>query len=107
MQVDMRGINYQLDDTLKDHIQRRADFALGRFAARIQRLTVRLTDVNGPRGGIDKRCRIAIDLVPSGTVMIEDRGDNPFTLVADLAKRAQRAVRRNLNRRRPRRVARV
>ena len=55
MQLRIRGVNYGLDDGLKDHIERRLRFALGRFAARIHRLTVRLTDVNGPRGGLDKR----------------------------------------------------
>jgi hypothetical protein len=51
MQLEMRGVNYDLDDALKHHIKRRLGFALRRFAARILRLTVRLTDVNGPRGG--------------------------------------------------------
>ena len=51
MQLEMRGVNYDLDDELKDHIERRLRSALGRFAARIDRLTVRLSDVNGPAGG--------------------------------------------------------
>jgi hypothetical protein len=104
MQLDMRGINFQLDETLKNHIERRLHFAMERFAARIQKVTVRMTDINGPRGGIDKHCRIAIDLVPRGTVMLEDRGENPFILVTDMAKRAGRSVRRELERRRRRRL---
>src|SRR3982751_2969006 len=102
MQLEMRGVNYELDDVLKGHIERRLRFALGRFAARIRRLTVRLTDVNGPRGGLDKRCRIAVALVPRGTVTVEGAGDDPFALVAGAAKRAGRAVRRELERRRDR-----
>jgi hypothetical protein len=106
MQLDMHGINYNLDDGLKDHIARRLHFALGRFASRIQKMTIRMTDVNGPRGGIDKHCRIAVALVPTGVVMIEDRGDDPFALVTAAAKRAGQAVRRELQRRRRRRVSR-
>jgi putative sigma-54 modulation protein len=102
MQLEMRGVNYNLDEGLKAHIERRLRFALGRFATRIHRSTVRLTDVNGPRGGVDKRCRIAVLLVPRGVVMVEGSGDNPFALVADAAKRAGRAVRRELERRRVR-----
>jgi hypothetical protein len=105
--MDIRGINYQLDDELKNHIERRLSFAVGRFAARVQKLTVRMTDINGPRGGIDKHCRIAIDLFPRGTVMLEDRGENPFVLVTDMAKRAGRTVRRELERRRRRRLVSV
>ena len=88
-------------------IERRLRFALGRFASRIRRLRVRLTDVNGPRGGLDKRCRIAVDLIPRGMVMVEGAGDDPFALVAGAAKRASRAVRRALERRRRGRNPRV
>ena len=102
MQLEMRGVNYELNDELRDHIERRLRFALRRFATRIDRLTVRLSDVNGPRGGIDKRCRIAVALIPRGVVMLERSGDDPFALVADAAKRARRSVRRVLERRRGR-----
>jgi putative sigma-54 modulation protein len=100
MQLEMRGVNYNLNDVLRDYIERRLRFALGRFAARIHRLRVRLTDVNGPRGGLDKRCRIAVALVPRGVVIVEGSGDDPFALIADAAKRAGRVVRRGLERRR-------
>lgn len=102
MNLEIRGLNYNLDDVLKGYIERRLRFALRRFAARVRRLTVRLTDVNGPRGGLDKRCRIAVALVPRGVVMVEGSGVNPFALIADAAKRAGRAVRRELDRRRSR-----
>jgi putative sigma-54 modulation protein len=102
MRLEMRGVNYDLDDVLKGHIERRLRFALGRFAARIHRSTVRLTDVNGPRGGLDKRCRIAVALVPRGVVMVEGSGDDPFALITDAAERVGRAVRRELARRRGR-----
>jgi len=105
MQLRIYGVNYTLDDGLKDFITRRLHFALGRFAPRISRLTVRLTDVNGPRGGVDKRCRITAELTPRGEVAIEGMGDDPVSLAADAAKRIGRAVRRELERRRkPRRA---
>src|SRR3954447_23488504 len=87
MQLRIRGVNYGLDDGLRDYIERRLQFALGRFAARIHRLTVRLTDVNGPRGGLDKRCRIAVALVPRGVVIVEGWGHDPFAVVTQAAKR--------------------
>lgn len=102
MQLEMRGVNYELNDELKVHIERRLRFALDRFAKRIGRLSVRLTDVNGLRGGIDKHCRITVALAPRGIVMIEGAGDDPFVLIADAAKRACRAVRKKLERQRGR-----
>ncbi len=98
MQLEVRGVNYQLDDGLKAHIERQLKNALGRFAARIQRLSLRMTDVNGPRGGVDKSCSIAVELIPRGQVLVKGAGDNPFALIADAAKRVRSAVRRELKR---------
>ena len=46
--------------TLPDHIERRLRFALDRFGDRIARVFVFLHDRNGPRGGIDKICRVLV-----------------------------------------------
>lgn len=32
--------------------------AVGRFASRLREVRVRITDINGPKGGLDKRCVI-------------------------------------------------
>lgn len=98
MRLEMRGVRYDLDDVLGDYIERRVRFALGRFAGRIDRVAVRLSDVNGPRGGIDKHCRVTVVLSPRGVVRVEGSGDDPFALVARVAKRAGQAVRRTFGR---------
>jgi len=59
---------------LVEHVDRRLHFALARFSARIARVTVFLDDVNGPRGGVDKVCRIVVRLRNGGDVVatVED-----------------------------------
>jgi len=100
MLMEIHGVNYNLDEELKRYIERRLEFALGRFQPRIERITVRMADVNGPRGGADKRCRITVALIPRGEVMVEDIDHDPFVLASRVAKRIRRAVRRLLERRR-------
>ncbi len=107
MDLDIRGVNYELGDELEQYIERRLRFALGRFAGRIGRVTVRLSDVNGPRGGVDKRCQMVVALVPRGVVMVEGSGDDAFALIAATAKRAGRAVRRERERRRSGQIVRA
>lgn len=56
---------------LKAHVERRLRFALTRFSGRIGRVNVFLADQNGPRGGVDKTCRIIVRLLDGGDVVAE------------------------------------
>jgi putative sigma-54 modulation protein len=56
---------------LTAHVERRLRFALTRFNGRIGRVNVFLADQNGPRGGIDKTCRIVVRLRDGGDVVAE------------------------------------
>ena len=100
MRLQIRAKNFQLGDTDREEMERRLHFALGRFGGRISQLTVGLEDLNGPRGGADKRCRLAVRLVPSGKVTIEETQGDVSAAVALAAERAGRAVDRELKRRR-------
>lgn len=105
MAFDVRGVKYELGDELRDYIERRLAFALGRIGDRVDSVMVRLSDVNGPRGGVDKRCLIAVALRPRGVVRIEDSGHDPFALVARAARRVGQTVHRALGRQRRTRTA--
>lgn len=60
MKVRLTAQGVELSAELKDYVKRRVHFSLGRFAGRIGSLSVRLTDINGPRGGLDKCCDIRV-----------------------------------------------
>src|SRR5690606_21591955 len=100
MRLDVYGLNYELNDDLNDHIERCLTAALGRLKERIDRVTIRVVDVNGPRGGIDKRCRIIVSLNPRGKVIVTGADRDPFVLVTRAARRTGQIVRRVLGRRR-------
>lgn len=66
--------------------------ALGRFGAKIQRVQVTLSDVNGPRGGLDKECRLVIHPRRMPPIVIHDRDSNPGSLIHRVAGRASYAL---------------
>jgi hypothetical protein len=77
--------------------QQRLLFALSRFANRVQSLTVRLSDVNGPRGGRDKRCSIAVRLAGSKRlIVVEDLDVELPAAISRAAERTARAVARGV-----------
>jgi ribosome hibernation promoting factor len=97
MHLDIRGRNLRLTPALLDHVDRRLRFALGRFTARLSRVAVRVGDVNGPRGGVDKRCWIHLEL--GGKVLTIEEVDADLYVAIDRAsERAGRATERALAR---------
>ena len=60
MRVEVRSRGIEGGRELTDHVRRRLAFALGRFGDSIRRVRVRIEDVNGPRGGMDKRCVVRV-----------------------------------------------
>ena len=96
MKMRLAAHGIELSGELKDYIRRRVHFSLGRFAARIRSLSIRLADINGPRGGVDKCCDIRVDVGLRQQVIVRERQANLHAAVAFAMERAERAVQRQL-----------
>lgn len=96
MQLNIRVRKLMVDEATRVLVARRLRFALSRFGERIVKATVKLEDVNGPRGGVDKRCHVTVILRPTGMILIEDHDADLRTAVNRAADRASRAVHREL-----------
>ena len=57
-------------DEMRDVAVRRVLFAMRRLTWLVPRAMVHLSDVNGPRGGVDKRCQLQLRTERAGTVVI-------------------------------------
>ena len=82
------------------YIRRKLGRHLGKFAASIERVSVRAEDVNGPRGGRDRMCRIKVVLSGLPSVVVERRNSSMTAAVDGALAGVERAVRRALQRRR-------
>ena len=97
MQLDVRTSGLPMTDGLREFVERKLRYALGRFGQRVRHVRVRLTDVNGPKKGEDIRCLIHARLVPGGTLTIEEQRADPFVAVARATERASRRLARELD----------
>jgi hypothetical protein len=89
-----------LDEDTRTHIRRRLNRKLGKFATSIERVSVRLRDVNGPRGGVDQACRIKVVLKNLPSVVFEKQDVSVDGAVGGALAGAERTVHRSLQRRR-------
>jgi ribosome-associated translation inhibitor RaiA len=84
----------------RDDITRKLGMKLGKFASSIERVTVRLSDANGPKGGRDQICQIKVVLSGLPSIVVEER-DSALQNAIDRAMKATAlAVRRSVQRRR-------
>ena len=100
MQIVTQTHGFALTTALRHHVRQRLHFAFDRIGDRIRRVVVRLSDINGPRGGADKRCQLQVHLDQLPEVVIEDTQSDLYAAVDRAAERAARTVARRLSRER-------
>jgi ribosomal subunit interface protein len=96
MQIEIQSRDFSLTDALENHVHKRLEFTLARGGRKVRRVEVRLSDLNGPRGGVDKRCLIEVRLDGLPVVVVEDIQSDLYTAIDRAATRAGRTVMRRL-----------
>ncbi|HNP65878.1 MAG TPA: HPF/RaiA family ribosome-associated protein, partial [Woeseiaceae bacterium] len=68
----IRSVDSALSAEDRQYLRLKLGQKLHKFAPAVVRSSVRVEDVNGPRGGIDKRCRIKVVLRGLPSVVVEE-----------------------------------
>jgi len=92
-----------LDNGALDHIRRRFEHGLDHFTHYILRVRILLSDVNGPKGGVDKHCLVQLQLRCAPEIVIMEEGVELFSVINRAAGRLAVAVSRAVGRARHRR----
>ena len=98
MHIDIQSLGFPITGALADYARRRLQFVLTRRSDRIQRVVVRLGDENGPRGGVDKFCRIQVRLFNAPVAVIEEVGHELYAVIDRATDRVGRVVVKHLDR---------
>ncbi len=94
--LSVRTTGLDIDKETRKNIRSRMGVKLGKYAGRIERLSVRFEDANGPRGGAEIVCRVKVVLSGLDSIVFESSGRDISEAMSLAATGVERAVRRAL-----------
>ena len=86
-----------MTDALHSHAERRLRFTLTRCDDHIRRMVMRLSVINGPRGGAFMRCHLQVVMVALPDVVVEDIQADVYLAIDRATDRAERTVVRKID----------
>ena len=98
MQIDIQSRGFSLTDSLMNYAQQRMQLAMAYCNGHVSRIVMRLSDINGPRGGADKRCHIQVVLTGIPDVVVNDTEVNLYDAIDRAVDRTRRAVVKKVDR---------
>lgn len=73
-------------------VEQRVRFVLRRLGAGVQRARISLRDINGPRGGMDRQCRLALKTQTHGTLVVTAQAQSDGHALDRALQRASQAL---------------
>lgn len=98
MRINIQAKGFELTEGLRQHTERRLQFAIDWASDEVKTVMVRFSDINGPRGGHDKCCTIQIPIAGQRDVVIKDIEDDLYVAIDRAVGRVERTLARKLER---------
>jgi len=99
VELILRGLDVAPRERIRETVDRRLRFALGRYSARLSDVRTEIGDLNGPRGGVDKYCHISVRTERGHELRARAVEDNVHGALDRAADRIARLVSRHFARR--------
>jgi len=100
MNIQVQSQGFELTSAIDEHIRRQINFNLVNFESHIVSVDIFLSDINGPKGGPDKKALVRIRLDSRSTIAIERTRTDLYAAITLVSRQAKRTVRRALNKHR-------
>ena len=98
MLVKVHAQGFTLSDAVKDHTDSKLRLTLGIYFDKIQRADVYLGDINGPKGGEDKMCKIKITAFRQSPIVVHETHENLREAINACLHRVKRTLGRRFER---------
>lgn len=96
--IHIQSQGFVVTDAMSELIEVKLASALMRHRSRVQHIDVRLGDENGPRGGVDKYCRMQVHLVDGTTVRGSEHDADLYAAIERASQTVSRSVAKHVER---------
>ncbi|HZI10462.1 MAG TPA: ribosome-associated translation inhibitor RaiA [Myxococcus sp.] len=101
MKVLLRGVHLDLTAALRAYVEEHLVSHIERYADdEASEIDISLVDTNGPKGGVDKECRVTVRMPGLSSVHVTEAADSLFAAIDAVRDRLENAIKRTLDRRR-------
>lgn len=97
MKINIRS-KIKITDAIKDYLEHRLHFALSRFGESVRHVAIRISDLNGPKGGVDMQCKILVTLSDGRQLALKEDREDLYVAIDRIMERTGRSVTRSLDR---------
>lgn len=98
MNLEIRANGMKMTKELKAHAEERVRHALRRFREQVTWVRVQFTDLNGPKGGVDIRCKIEARVQAGGGIVVHQTRETPLSALSDATDAVRHSVARRVSR---------
>ena len=96
MRIQVQTQGFDLTSAIDEHVKRQLARKLGPMQDQIFAIDVFLGDINGPKGGEDKKALVSVQLTSRLAVRFEAIHTDLYAAVSVAARRAKHSVKRTL-----------
>jgi ribosomal subunit interface protein len=101
MKVLLRGVHLSLSESLKAYVQEHMVAHIERLADdEAAELDISLVDNNGPKGGMDKECRVTVRLPGLSAVHVTETSETVHQSIDAARDRLEKTLKRQIEKRR-------
>lgn len=97
--MQISALSFSLTPAIRQHVESRLQSALSDFRISPERASVRLIDVNGAKGGVDKQCRVSLPIKSAGPVVAVATSQDLYEAVDKATGQVRELLRRRHSRR--------
>lgn len=92
MELNIKFKNMTIAADSKESFKQRVSKVFNRTSDYIRKVTVTLADINGPKGGVDKECKVKLSLFGLPPILVIAKKDNIHHALSEALAKAKTAL---------------